>query len=310
MTLLPAFAIDGGRVPASMLRQVAWVATSGAGGVVQPRDFKVTALTTPAAFVNIGPGGAVIPTRYINSTSQQSYVVANDWTYSIDVPPAGASSRRVYVILRINDPQYAGQVPADPETATYCEVVTVSSLPTSYPFIALARIDIPANTAAITNAMITDLRNVANPRKIRTVTPYNLTGADVDPLNASTDEVWPSTGGIDVDIPEWATYANVVVTWAQAKVPAGCTQYGVLYGRFDTGNMVKDTGSVGFRAEAPPNMTRETYVMGGRPSIPEAMRGRTGKFYPRANPNGGTGRLEMDANSSLVVDIEFIERAE
>jgi len=289
---------------------VAWVATSGAAGVIQPNDFKVRALTTPGGAVSIGAGGAIIPTRFINSTSQQSYAVANDASFNVSIAAAGASGRTTYVILRISDPQYSGQVPTDPETALYCDVVTVASLPSDYPYIPLAKIVLPANTATVTNAMITDLRKVAVPRKERLVWSYNLTGADVDPLHSSIDEVWPSIGGFDVDVPEWATYMNVIVTWSQVKVPAGCTQYGTLYGRLDTGNMVKDTGTVGFRAEAPPSMTRETYVMGGRPSIPEAMRGRSGRFFPRANPNGGTGQLVMDANTSLIVDIEFLERAE
>ena len=310
MALLPAFAIDGGRVPASMLRMVAWVATSGASGIVQPTDLRVRALTTPGGAVSVAPGGAVIATRYSNSTAQQSYMVANDQSFNVTIPAAGASGRTDYVILRINDPQYAGQARADPETALYCEGVTVASLPTTYPYVPLAKIVIPANTAAITNAMITDLRKVANPRKERHLFAYDLSAANADLL--TTEETWPNVVHY-VDIPEWATRAHIVATYAQVLVPAGSNQQGWLGARLSGGGTGVNSPTTRFDGSAPASRTRQTFVAAGDIYVPAQMRGyANGEVRTRATVSADDtdGRLKLDAGSAVVVDIEFREAAD
>lgn len=310
MALLPAYAIDGGRVPASMLRMVAWVATGGASGIVTPTDLKVTALTTPGGAVSIAPGGAIIPTRFGNSTKQQSYAVANDQAFNVSIPAAGASGRTDYVILRISDPQYAGQAPANPEEALYCEVVTVSSLPTSYPYVPLAKIVLPSNTATITNAMITDLRKVAVPRRSRHLFAYNLTGADQDVLAGT--ETWPDLVHY-VDIPEWAVKAHIVATFAQITVPTGTNQQGWLSARLSGGGMGISTAPTRFDGSAPASRTRQTYVTADDIDIPPQMRGyANGELRTRAQVTAGTGTgaLKFDAGSAVIIDIEFYEVAD
>ncbi len=80
------------------------------------------------------------------------------------------------VILRIEDPQYEGTRNPAVDPIAYFQVISnVSSSATAIPDgrtgIPLARIDIPASTATITDAMIKDVRKVANPRRERTYGP-------------------------------------------------------------------------------------------------------------------------------------------
>lgn len=303
MALLPAFAVDGGRVPASMLRMTAWVATSGASGVVTPEDFKVQALPTPGGAVSINAGGAVIPTRYGNSTTQQSYAVANDQAFNLTIPAAGAAGRTEYVIIKINDPQYTGQTPSDPLTNTYCEVLTVASLPTTYPYLALAKIVLPANTATVTNAMITDMRSLAMPRRQRDTVDTLVTSGHQN-LTTSGFMDFPTESKISVQVPSWATKAIIRCDLLDAY-----TVVGPVDGRFVLMLGAQPAYSAERRYDEiwTGSSQRKDYTIVAAFNIPESYRGTSRNLSIRGRRTAGTGNIRADNNTQVVYDIEFLE---
>lgn len=303
MALLPAFAIDGGRVPASMLRMFAWVATNGAEGVVTFDDFKVQALPTPGSNVSINAGGAVIPTRFGNATSQQSYIVANDQAFNLPIAAAGAAGRTEFVILRTMDPQYSGQVPSDPENALYCEVTTVSSLPNTYPYIPLARIVLPANTSTITNSMITDLRKLAMPRRQMEVGfHYPTTWTEI---TSSTNQ---TIGSLTFNVPKWATHMKVKGDFASMAVQGGLIQGTLTIGAFGQDAQVSTYKT---ESNGPGSTQRYSTVVGGTWAVPSASRGGTVTitFKGRLTGSWNGGVSGYDSGTTLAALVEFEERA-
>ena len=305
MALLPAYAIDGGRVPASMLRMLAWVSTGGASGIVAPGDFKVQALTTPGGAVSINAGGAVIPTRYGNSTAQQSYVVANDQAFNLSIPAAGAAGRTEYVILRISDPQYSGQVPADPENALYVEAVTVATLPTDYPYLALAKLVLPANTATVTNSMITDMRKLAMPRRHMEIEANYPTSENlIEDLGGAYEVL----GEVTVSVPTWATHMRVKGDFASMGVRGG-----VVQGYVNLASMGQGTYVSTFKAES--NGTGSTQrwstVCVGTWTLGSQYKGTdiTIQFRARQTGSWNNGVALVDSGTTLAALVEFEERA-
>ena len=289
-----------------MLRMTAWVATSGASGVVTAEDFKVQALPTPGGAVSINAGGAVIPTRYGNSTTQQSYVVANDQAFNLSIPAAGAAGRTDYVIIKIEDPQYTGQTPENPQDALYCEVVTVATLPTTYPYVALAKLVLPANTATITNSMITDMRKVANPRRQRDTIITSATSGELHDLTSSQFIDYPNGTPINVAVPSWASKAIVRADLLET----------IVYSASSDGEMVLMLG--GLPAYTTSRRYDEVYTgstfrtdhgIVAAFNIPANMRGATHPLRIRARRKAGTGALRADGKTQVVWDVEFIEEA-
>src|SRR5690606_8349644 len=112
MALLPAYAVDGGTLPAEMLRMVAYNLSGGANGIAQPGDLRVTPLPTPGGGVMIAPGGALMRTRFAGASAQQTYAAMNDSSEMLTIPATDSGgSRTDYIILRIDDPDYTGQEP-------------------------------------------------------------------------------------------------------------------------------------------------------------------------------------------------------
>lgn len=303
MAQLPAYAVDGGRVPASMLRRELWASTGGSNGIVGIHDLKVTQLPTPGAGVAIARGGAIATTRVSGANEQESYILAQDSGVTLPITATGASGRTEYVIARIDDWHFTGNpAPADPLNAIYWAFSTVSTLSgITYPYVPLAKLTIPASTSTITTAMITDLRNVANPRKSRQLFAYDLGPTDT----LATQESWPDVGGFDVVVPEWATQAHVVATFSQVLIPAGSTRGGFLWA-----NLKNGVGGPTVRYLAPglPNAHRATFVAAGDMAVPEELRGTTVYSYTAGNVTAGAGGyLTIDGNSAVVLDIEFHE---
>jgi hypothetical protein len=77
--------------------------------------------------------------------------------------------------------------------------------------IPLARIDIPVSTSAITNAMIHDLRQVANPQRIMQMAAASGPGSAQNWTVGTSGVIWPTTATFSVAIPVWAT--TMVLQW-------------------------------------------------------------------------------------------------
>lgn len=283
MALIPAYAVDGGAGPAFMFRTALWASTSGANGIVLPWDLKVSALATPGGAVNITPGGALI-SAYAATGRAQSYAAYNDATTSLTIPATGSGAGRTdYIILRIDDWHYDGsQAPASPLTALYCSFQRVSSITgLAYPFIPLAKVTIPASTGTITNAMITDLRQVAIPMQQRVLRVKEHVASQTESLTNTTasGEYWPNSGGQQlVDIPSWATTVIVRADWHQIYLPAGnvTANIWIEYGDW-TGTRFELNGTEKFAINSPQTGgdMRQTVSAVGQAAVPAKYRGRT-----------------------------------
>ena len=319
MALLPAFAVDGGRGPASMFRGMLWASTSGATGVVQAGDLRVTPLSTPGTAVNVGPGGALAASRYTGASRAETYGVVNDATVQLAIPATGSSGGRTdYIILKIDDWHFSGgSQPADPLAATYCSVVRVSSLSgINHPYVPLAKLTIPASTGTITNAMIKDLREVALPRTQRVLRPNAIVASETETLTSKTGEYFPNAGGTQmVDIPSWATRVKIRADWLMVKIPKGKVRGNIWVGFGDWngsrwGGPATQSQEFTFTdTDQSPGDTRQTWTVVDDLYIPSNLRGREVHFQMWGKLVDA-GRPVIDASSGSSLDLLFEEVAD
>lgn len=224
-----AWAIDGAQLTSSLARRAEYAATVGAQGIVSRDDLKVTQLSTPGVGVQIAPGVAILNNKY-QSMINESYVVSNPTVHIIpsgSMPASSASARSFIVAVTIGDPDFsqAGHpwmTSSDPAPGTeltfnYVRVILVEvpagtvALSGAYPNYPLARIDIPASTTTITNAMITDLRALARPRNkpMTLVSPAGLWNTTNHILTSSSYVDWGNSFAPTVEIPSWAVAADL-----------------------------------------------------------------------------------------------------
>lgn len=315
MALLPAYAVDGGRVPAEMARRATYALSAGANGVVGVDDLKVSPLPTAGPGVQVSRGGAVVAMRAAGAHQYESYVIAQDSATNVSIPATGGSARTDYIIARVTDWHFTGDAaPADPLNALYWELARVSTLTgISQPYVPLARINMPANQSAVTAGMITDLRNVAIPRRERHVMTRRINSGEVDRLTTigGTGESWPDAAHVDLMVPSWATHVNVVAIFAQVEIPAGITFDGAVYWALGTTDPAYiRTQDVRVTIDnSNGSKTRETLVAAGTARIPEVMRGKAWRSHTRGHRISGSA-IEFTGGSASVMDVEFVERAD
>lgn len=328
-----AWAIDGALSTSALARREAY-ANGGGEGVVLKDDLKVTQLSTPGVGVQIAPGVASVLNRY-QSTINESYIVSNPTVHIIpsgQMPASNPSAKAYILAVVIGDPEFAqtghpwmlaSDPPSGEETTfeyvrpTLIEVSAgATSIPgATYPYYALARINVPANTTTITNAMITDLRKLANPRQYQRMfaspgsayTPtvrYMASGASYG--NWSGD----SGGGYfpNVDVPIWAKRAVISGRVNGATIVNAHTstagnlrfQLGAVLGPDVSWNTANVAGPMRMNLEAAGEFdvtsvagTNVTLLIEGRQTAP-------------ASPTTDQ-RIRLDSGSQVVIDVRFFE---
>lgn len=306
---MPAGFVDGARVPAEQLRRMLHAATSGGAGVVSPTDLEVTAMGTPTGEVSISPGSLIIPTKFPDAFPGQSYLASLRSAKVVAVPANSTGAPVVrYVVVSIRDPQYAGQAtPGNPLDDEYTDWDVLSSVPTWKPAVAIASITLPANTAAVTAGMITDLRKLVRPRRERivdTVSPPSSQGFGTGGYTA-----WPSSAPTFL-IPSWATKLVAMVSYGGVKyggsgsLSAGATR-GDLGGASGT-TAVTDPEGVSIACETT-GVTRFAHVHTSTWTIPTAMRGTVQPVTIKAWESTGTGAFSIDNWSTVTYDLDFSE---
>lgn len=321
---MSVWAVDGARMPAAIARQETYRKTNGARGINLPGDLKVRALAVPGGAIRIDAGGATSPNDYIADHGGQSYGMLKETEGQLNVPATGSTGGATwYVVYRVQDPQYGDNLPvgADPATFEYDYFELVSSIANiPYPHVVLAKITMPANTATITQAMITDLRKIANPQRWSEMFTYALTTGTEDQLNVTSNypdggETWPEateTAWGEIDIPEWATHMRIKMTWAQVRFPGG-DAWGYAWVQVaPTVNADNfKTQAVTWDADNSTTPHRVTIIAADDKAIPTALRGTSQKIYPRATVNGGVvgGRPKLDATSAMILEVEFYSKA-
>ena len=307
MALNPVpWAIDGGKVSAADARRLAYAATSGATGITLANDFRVVASTPTGPSVVVYAGSGVINTLYPLSSKTQSYMVSADTSTTVNVAATSGSARTDYLIIKVTDPQYGGAAPADLVNGPYVSFALVPSITNlAYPFLPLAQITQPASNGAITQAMITPLRSMSNPRRQRIIFTRNLSAAETQTFTGASGEVWPNVSTWTMQIPTWATRAKVVAQWGQVLVPAG-NVVGSLWARLAG----VDTQRVQYNTPGSTQAARSSFIAADDIAIPTAVRGTTQNVYMMATlgtMSATSARLVLDNGSAIVLDVEFVE---
>ncbi|GHB14201.1 hypothetical protein GCM10018777_56100 [Streptomyces albogriseolus] len=276
----------------------------GNQGVTEGDDMKVTALATPGAGVQIADGSAVIAGKV--SAVQGFYTAYNIGSDTVSIAATGGVGRSDMIVLRVEDPEYEGDREPAVDPIVFFEVIpnvssSATTVPAGYSAIPLARIDIPASTATITNAMVKDLRQVANPRRDRRIyTAYPATSSSLTKTAGYKD--WPADAQWSVPIPAWAGRANIVVTMAGISMSTGAVwvNFQTVIGSRAGQDSVLDDNQTGVR--------RSTEVIADTFTMPSAMRGTTQTLKVQASPNlPMDGTISVNNGTAIVADVEFVE---
>lgn len=324
-----AWLIDGPLTEAELARRAQFAASGGAEGIASLVDLKVITNSTPGNGVRVMPGSASILNRYVTPVNQ-TYVATEPSIYAIpssDMPASNPAAKSHLVCMVVGDPQYSAtghpfmpstEIPAeDVDTFQYVRYVVIPNVPATttkfsqlglnYPGLALARLDVPANTTTITSDMIKDVRELARPRSKDV--QWHVWTTDNDVLNVTplTYEVWPDSSIKQVEVPEWASM---------------CYVDGFING-FNDGNDLRTQARIRVSSlTAPGGAIAVSYTMydeselgkknvnlGGTMKIPAAMRGTTQQFEISATTLDSASNLGLAtvATTSCMVHLRFVE---
>ncbi|MFG3244199.1 hypothetical protein [Streptomyces sp. NPDC048157] len=308
MALFPVpILVNGATHSAQQFRMMVRDLVSGAEGITQGTDLKVTQLSTPGSSVQVGDGSGVVRGRV--NPFQGTYSVCNIGAATVPIAATGGSARSDMVILRIEDPEYEGTLNPVVDQINYFQVISnVSAAATTIPDgrtgIPLARIDIPASTSTITDAMIKDLRFLANPRRDRQMQTHSPT-TDSALIGASTTYSYFSTEpGMSFYVPDWATQIR-------ARVDVSPIRYSVAN---YTGALQATLGSsltlqpISLDDNQGTGVRKLPAIVADTLTIPAAYRGTTQLLRAQANgASGNTGRINVSTFTTFVYDVEFVE---
>lgn len=313
---VPWFVGGGAMHSPEVARVLAYVALSGNEGILSPTDLKVRALAVPGGSVTVDPGAAAILCR---ATGQlhQAYAgrLASQDAMTIAPTSAGAG-RSDLVVARVEDPYLAGEPWADPEdpasgpyiftriiAGVPATTTTLAQLNLGYSAIPLARVDIPASTGTITQAMITDLRRVANPRRDRhldIIFPTTTTAIS----SGWTDWRTVATSR-SFAVPAWATQAVITADLSGMAVRGNAT-----VGRLRVATAGTAAESTIYDEAWSGNTVRCHYTCAGELTLPAGTAGTQQTVRVEAVWVEGSGRMEIDTGTTIHVDVEFREVAE
>lgn len=300
---------NGATHQAQQFRMLVRDLASGAEGVTEGDDLKVTELSTPGGGVQIADGSAIVTGRY--DPFQGSYAVCNLGSDTVDIAANGAGSTRYdMVIIRVEDPQYEGDLDPEVDPINYLHVIpnvssTATTIPGGLTGIPLARIAIPVSTSTITDAMITDLRKVANPRKERRLSTQSP-GSMSTGIGGSTSWSYFSTaGGANIPIPDWATKVIVKIDVSPIRYDLG-DFYGKIGATLGASLVTQDIlldDNQGSGVRRIPAIIADTLT------VPSEYRGTTQLLRVRAAgiTNPQTGRIYVDSGTTLAYDVQFEE---
>lgn len=320
---VPWFIGGGAQHSPEVARLLGYAATSGAEGIVTPGDLKVQALDVPGGSVRVAPGAGLILNRATGGDSQ-SYVARLPSEDVVEIAATGSGAGRSdLIVAQIEDPFMAGepwQDPADPTVGPYVFTRVIANVPAGTTSlqevsgyggrsaIALARIDLPASTGTVTGAMITDLRKVARPRSLQVTLQANSAGepaaGKVDAVDTVAFAKWPDVATWNIDVPAWATHAQVRGDVVSYVVKAGNTTGQVRAKIFGAGGV-----SASFDENYGTNPHRGTLAFLSEFTIPLASRGTTQTLIFEALRSQALGYIDADKFTSSLATVVFSERS-
>ncbi|MBD3550896.1 hypothetical protein [Streptomyces sp. SP18CM02] len=308
MALFPVPILTNGAThSAQQFRMMVRDLVSGAEGITQGTDLKVTQLSTPGASVQVGDGSGVVRGRV--SAFQGTYSVCNIGSDTVGISSTGGSPRSDMLILRVEDPEYEGSLNPAIDQINYFQIISnVSSSATTIPDgrtgIPLARIDIPASTSTITNAMIKDLRQIANPRKESQLLTQSPSGQSTV-IGASTAFSYFSTApGWTIAIPDWATTARIKIDVVPLRFSVN-NYFGSVRATFGSSLTLQETTLDDNQGTG---VRRVGTIVADTLTIPSAYRGTSQLLRVQgAGSSGNAGRIQVDSGTALAADVEFTE---
>lgn len=294
---------------ADVARVLPWLSSGGRTGIVQGSDFKAHQYSGAAGTgIEFDAGTAILENKYTGARSQ-AYVVTGQTATQVAVAATAGVAETKYLIVRIYDPQYPGQ-PAPPSVPNgpynFAEIVTsVTGL--TYPFIALARIEQPANTTVILDSMIFDLRKMAvikNDRKLLAIYQTGNKTVSGHPVPTSAYGSWPikSTQKPSIFVPEWANKLLVVAQFSGVYF-SGSAADTVAGIRVQLG--AATAGENGIIMED--NTGRYHYTCIGTQSVLSSMRGTNQLLDLQGFRSSGVGQWYSDYQTSISIDYQFTE---
>ncbi|MCL8016965.1 hypothetical protein [Streptomyces sp. AS02] len=309
MALFPRpILVDGATHSAQQFRMLVRDLANGSEGITQGDDLKVTQRATPGGGVLVADGSAVVRGRV--QSFQGSYAACNIGAVDVPIAATGGSTRSDMVILRVEDPEYEGTLNPETDEIAYFQVISnVSSSATAIPDgrtgIPLARIDIPASTSTITDAMITDLRSCANPRRRRSVFTQSPSALSTAIGSSTTYSYFSTAAGWNIAIPDWATKAIIKIDVSPIRYDLGnfWGQISATYGASLATQAIVLDDNQGSGARRIPAIIADTLT------IPSAYRGTTQLLRVRAAAlsTGQAGRIYVDTGTTLAADVQFEE---
>ncbi|WP_424216990.1 hypothetical protein ACN20G_33390 (plasmid) [Streptomyces sp. BI20] len=305
MTLInPPLLTHGGTHSARAFRMMIRDLARGSQGVTEGDDLRVSAATTPGASVVVADGSAVVLGA---QPAQGAYTQYNVGPAVVPIAPTGAAARSDLIVLRVEDPEYEGTRLPDRDDIGYFHVVpnvprTTTSAPAGMTAVSLARVDLPASTAVVTAAMVTDLRKVANPRLTRRLATASPLKDEVNKGGVGDWVDWPSVGKWAVAVPEWAVTARIIVTLSGLQVLGPVHAWATFrLGTVEAQGVIVHDG-------APSGDVRVQVIVADTLTVPKALRGTTQTVQTmlmfKTTPGAS---VEADTATTLICDVEFEE---
>lgn len=326
---------------AESARQLLWNATGGRTGIASKSDFHVKQLSTPGGAVRIMPGGGVIESTYAGA-SQQSYAVRSTQATDFEIPANNDSTAKTYyVFVEIRDPHYAGSKPEDEVNGPYNFFDFDTKKTGTHPRLVFAQVKLPANTAAITNAMITDLRELVAPRREEKVFArprVTADGGENEFLHAELPgrgEWFPGGNGdanaFTFTVPEWATRVVIEGQWLSIVENANKNVAGRFWMEYgderntdgkwgESENVEKEyefkTQTFGFNTvgRASGDEYTTNWILADTKTVPANIRGKEVKAVFKAAYTGGADVkkdiIHATSTSGLFSRFTFIEAPE
>lgn len=309
-------------MPTEIARLVPWLAAGGQTGIVGPESLRVTPAPTPGSSVRIRPGVFVIAATPEHQTIQtgytsapwQSYMRALFQTQTVTINSTGTSGPRIDVVgIEIVDPTIENTAEGMSDAAwldhQFWRVRVIEganqgqSRPHHFaslarPFLPLARINIPANTGTITQAMITDLRFMAVEREktVEFMEPANTGSSNLTLGQSQTD--WYSFPEIlGITVPQWATHVTLKGTLTSFRVAGSGTASGAARLQFTADTGWQSTQETSIREDG--SFLQSNLHVGGRFSLDYDARntGRDGRVRLQVRRSGGAASLQVPPHS-------------
>lgn len=304
---------NGANTTAAVARAAHYAATRGAQGVTEPGDLKVTATATPSQQVSVAAGSATILNH---AAPGESYHGLARTPTPQPISVSGAA-RTDLLIARIIDPDFSPWQPSDvpdPVNGPYflphvvqgvSPSTTKASDVVSYSAVALARIAVPAS-GNITNAMITDLRQLAQPRQ--EPQQFTVVPSANETLTLGAYGAWPTQTSRQVFVPAWATKVIVEVLMGGLKVSAGAV-WGAVRARLGASLTTTPAGYDINTTNSDNAYDRTTLFVADTLTLPSVYRGTTQTFSLEGVRSGGATAIEVDGTTTVSMKLTFLEGA-